>query len=126
MASKVSSARRGVTIVHGGKPRPMSSAQLRFLRGRVMRYACADVLLERLEREGLISDDERKQLANDVAAACRLASGSIFRGVDYKGTKCRNDISSLCASRASAMQKSRDGWTSSARRSRRIAGVMAF
>ena len=50
----------------------------------VMRYACADVLLERLEREGLISDDERKQLANDVAAACRLASGSIFRGVDDK------------------------------------------
>ena len=84
MASKVSSARRGVTIVHGGKPRPMSSAQLRFLRGRVMRYACADVLLERLERKGLISDDERKQLANDVAAACRLASGSIFRGVDDK------------------------------------------
>ena len=85
MAGKVSSARRGVTIVHGGKPRPMSSAQLRFLRGRVMRYACADVLLERLEREGLISDDERKQLASDVVAACRLASGSIFRGVDvYK------------------------------------------
>ena len=52
--------------------------------GRVMRYACADVLLERLEREGLISDDERKQLASDVAAACRLASGSIFRGVDDK------------------------------------------
>ena len=73
-----------VAIVHGGKPRPMSSAQLRFLRGRVMRYACADVLLERLEREGLISDDERKQLASDVAAACRLASGSIFRGVDDK------------------------------------------
>ena len=71
MAGKVSSARRGVTIVHGGKP-------------RVMRYACADVLLERLEREGLISDDERKQLASDVAAACRLASGSIFRGVDDK------------------------------------------
>ena len=44
----------------------------------------ADVLLERLEREGLISDDERKQLASDVAAACRLASGSIFRGVDDK------------------------------------------
>ena len=84
MAGKVSSARRGVTIVHGGKPRPMASAQLRFLRGRVMRYACADVLLERLEREGLISDDERKQLASDVAAACRLASGSIFRGVDDK------------------------------------------
>lgn len=48
------------------------------------RYACADVLLERLEREGLISDDERKQLANDAAAACGLASGSIFRGVDDK------------------------------------------
>ena len=28
--------------------------------------------------------DERKQLASDVVAACRLASGSIFRGVDDK------------------------------------------
>lgn len=81
MAGKVSSARRGVTIVHGGKPRPMSSAQLRFLRGRVMRYACADVLLERLEREGLISDDERKQLAKTwlpLAGWLRAVSSGVW------------------------------------------------
>ena len=47
-----------------------------------MRYACADVLLERLSAKGLISDDERKQLASDVVAACRLVA--VSSGVDDK------------------------------------------